>query len=451
MKLGPWSSWVSKAQSTPLRRWWFLLALSALIALGSHVVFIRFLPAPWQPNKGSDYRVFYEPVAQQLAAGRGFYLPSGKPALKYPPGIPLVYGATFWLADHAGVKHQTGMAALQALLAILSGMLVTALALPSYGARIALWACVLWSTYPFHLWLTKQPSGDTLVCLLLLAAVFAFVQWSASGGAALLWGCVCGAVLGFTALTKPFNIALPVVFLVLAWVCSVPCSRRKRLIFSLSLLLAFALSLSQWEIWAWRVSGHVIPLCTNGPATVADGLTFGVYRKGVYPRPQLPGNVAALAGDLAAHREELQSTGGIARLLLAKLKEKPVAVVSLFLTKAVQCWYGNDSHSHEHWTALIQLLYLPLFVAGALLVRLRGRPEKNFFLIGAGVTLYYWAMTIVAAPAIVRYMVPAIGLLMVPAADAMEVLLNATAGWAGLGSRSRLSSKISMVTSAEEP
>jgi len=411
------------------------------------VVFIRFLPAPWQPNKGSDYRVFYEPVAQQLAAGRGFYLPSGKPALKYPPGIPMVYGATFWLADRAGVKHETGMAALQALLMILSGVLVTALALPSYGARIALLACVLWSTYPFHLWLTKQPSGDTLVCFLLLAAVFAFMQWSANGRAALLWGSVCGALLGFTALSKPFNIALPAVFLVLAWICSVPCSRRKRLVFSLAVLLAFALSLSPWEIWAWRVTGHVIPLCTNGPATVADGVTFGVYRKGVHPRPQLPSNVAALVDDLATHREELKSSGGIARLLLANLREKPVAVASLFLTKAVQCWYGNDSHSHEHWTALIQLLYLPLFVVGAWLVRLRGRPEKNFFLIAAGITLYYWAMTIVAAPAIVRYMVPAIGLLMALAADAAEVVVGAMTEWAGFGRRS----KLSMLTSTEEP
>jgi hypothetical protein len=70
---------------------------------------MRFLPAPWQPIQSSDYRTFYEPMARQLAAGRGYYLPSGKPALTYPPGIPIVYGATFWLAERAGLSHQTSV------------------------------------------------------------------------------------------------------------------------------------------------------------------------------------------------------------------------------------------------------------------------------------------------------------------------------------------------------
>jgi hypothetical protein len=183
------------------------------------------------------------------------------------------------------------------------------------------------------------------------------------------------------------------------------------------------------------VSGQRIPLCTNGPASAADGLTFSRLRKKAGSRPRLPGQVAALADDLAAHRLELRSNGGIARLLLAKAKEKPIEVASLFLTKAVQSWYSNDSHSHEHWTALIQLSYLPLFVAGAWLARLRDRQEKNFFLIAVGVTLYYWAMTTFAALAIMRYMVPSIALLMVLAGDASDVVVRAVACWAGATSR----------------
>jgi hypothetical protein len=213
-----------------------------------------------------------------------------------------------------------------------------------------------------------------------------------------------------------------------------------------SLLLAFALSLSPWEIWANRVSGEYIPLCTNGPATLADGITFGGFRKGAHSHPQVPANVAALARDLASHREDLLTTGGIARLLLAKAKEQPINVAHLFLTKAVQSWYGNDSHTHEKWTALIQLFYLPLFAVGAGLAWLRGRQARNFLLIAGGVTIYYWAMTTVAALAIVRYMVPAIGVLMVLAADAADALVSAVAHWAGLGRRS----KLSILTSAEE-
>lgn len=448
MKPGALASWISRIQESPVRLRFFVLALAAGIALLSHGIFMRFLPAPWQPIQSSDYRTFYEPMARQLAAGRGYYLPSGKPALTYPPGIPIVYGATFWLAERAGLSQQTSVKALQALLTVLSAILVAAQALQCYGARIALLACTLWSTYPFHLWLTKQPSGELLICVLLFSSVLIFVHWAAHGRASLLCGAVCGATLGFAALTKPFTIALPAVFFGLAWICSVPCRPRKRAVFSLALLFVFALSLSPWELWVWRVSGEFVPLCINGPASMADGITFGGFRKGAHSHPVVPANVAALAKDLASHREDLLTTGGIVRLLSVEAKEKPIDVASLFLTKAVQAWYGNDSHTHEKWTALIQLFYLPLFAAGAGLAWLRGRQEKNFLLIAAGVTLYYWAMTTVAALAIVRYMVPAAGLLMVPAAETAEVFIGAVAWRAGLGSRSKLSWRTSLADKA---
>lgn len=429
------ASWMWSSQGAHKRRRRFVLALSAVIALASHVVFVRLLPAPWQPSRSSDYRTYYEPVAQQLADGRGFHLPSGKPAIKYPPIIPMFYGATFWLADRTGCSREIGVATVQALLALLAGVLVTALALQCYGSQIALLACILWSTYPFHLWLAKQRSGETLVCVLLLSTVLVFLKWSTWGRASLLWGLASGVVLGLSALTKPFTIALPIVFLVLAWLCKVPCTRTERALFSLSLVFAFVLSLSPWEVWVWRESRQCVPLCTNGPASVADGLTFGILHKTAHQRPLLPTNVAALTDDLAAHREALRSTRGIARLLLDKAKEEPITVARLFLIKAVQSWYSNDSHSHEKWTALIQLFYLPLFALGAGLARRRNRLERNFFMIAAGITLYYWAMTTFAAPAIMRYMVPATGILMVLAADATDAVVSVVGLWVRRGSR----------------
>jgi len=409
---------MSSETSALWTRRWFLLALLAAIALTSHVAFILGSPVWRQANRNPDYTNFYEPVARQLAAGRGIYMPSGAPAIKYPPGIPMAYGATFWLADRTGLSHETGVVALQGLLAILSGVLVAALALQCYGPRVALLACFLWSTYPFHLWLTKALSGETQAIVLLLSSVLAFARWLATGRASLRWGCVCGAVLGLTALTKPFTIALPAVFVGLAWICDVPCNRKKRVVFSFAVLVGFALTISPWEVWAWRTSGQRIPLCTNGRASLADGLTFGGLREKGRSTPHLPPRVAMLVDDLANHREELKSYRGIARLLLAKTREEPMTVSCLFVIKAVQSWYSNDSHTHEKWAALIQLLYIPLFVFGAGLARLGNRQEKNFFLIAVGVTLYYWAMATFIAVAIVRYIVPPISLLMVLAGGA---------------------------------
>jgi 4-amino-4-deoxy-L-arabinose transferase-like glycosyltransferase len=369
--------------------------------------------------------VFYEPVARQLALGHGFYLPSGKPALKYPPGIPIVYGATFWFSERIGVSHELGLRALQGLLTVATSALVAMIAFEIFGARVGLMACFLWSTYPFHLWLSKQPSAEPLVCVLLAAAVLAFLRWLSNGRRAVVWGSVCGAVVAFAALTKPFNIALAAVFVVLAWVCDVHCTRRVRALFSASVIIAFSLSILPWEIWASRTAGHCIPLCTNGTATLLDGISFGAGRNKIQKPPALPGPVAALANDFAAHRRDFESNGEVVRLLIAHIRETPSGVALLFLTKAAVSWYGNDSHHHERWALLIQLFYLPFFILGAWLARGGGRQYRNFLFIACGVTLYYWAMTTFVALPIVRYMVPAISLLMVLAGHALDVLVEA--------------------------
>ncbi len=406
----------------------FLLVVSVALSLAAHLVFLRALPAPWQENQSGDYHVFYEPVARQLAGGHGFYLPSGKPALKYPPGIPVVYGATFWLSDRVRMPHETGLRALQGLLTVATSVMVAMIAFENFGARAGLAACFLWSTYPFHLWLSKQPSAEPLVSVLLAASVLAFSRWLSNGRGVLVWGSVCGAVAAFAALAKPFNIGLAAVFAILPWVCDVKCTRRTRAAFSATVLIAFSLSILPWEIWASRTAGHIIPLCTNGTATLLDGITFGTGRNKVQKPPALPRPVELLAKDFAAHRKDLQSNSEVVTLLIAHTRRSPLPVALLFLTKAAVSWYGNDSHHHERWALLIQLFYLPLFTFGALVTRRGAREQRNFLFIATGITLYYWGMTTFVALPIVRYMVPAISLLMVLAGNAVGVIVAAF-GW----------------------
>ncbi len=406
----------------------FLLVVSAALSLASHIVFLRFLPAPWQQNESADYRVFYEPVARQLEGGHGFYLPSGKPALKYPPGIPIAYGATFWLSDRIGMPHQTGLRALQGLLTVATSVVVAVIAFETFGPRAGLMASFLWSTYPFHLWLSKQPSAEPLVSVLLAASVLAFSRWLSNGRGALVWGSVCGALAASAALAKPFNIGLAVVFAILPWVCDVKCSRGTRAAFSATVLIAFSLSILPWEIWASQRAGHCIPLCTNGNATLLDGITFGMGRNKVQNPPALPRPVDALARDFAARRKDLQSNGEVVTLLVAQTRCSPFKVALLFLTKAIVSWYGNDSHHHERWALLIQLFYLPFVIFGILVAHSGTRQQRNFLFIAGGITLYYWGMTTFIALPIVRYMVPAISLLMVLAGNTAEVIVEAF-GW----------------------
>jgi hypothetical protein len=60
-------------------------------------IFLLGLPSTFRQNQSADYAIYYEPLAQKLATGGSFFLAS-RPALRYPPGIPVMYAGTFWIS-----------------------------------------------------------------------------------------------------------------------------------------------------------------------------------------------------------------------------------------------------------------------------------------------------------------------------------------------------------------
>jgi hypothetical protein len=132
---------LSRQPTTP-RQKALLILISAAVALLSHIVFLLLLPSSWQLNQSTDYSGYYEPVARNLAAGGGLFLAS-KPALVYPCGIPIIYAATFCVADRLHITRRTGLRILEALLLTITSVLVTLTALLILSWRVALVASTL--------------------------------------------------------------------------------------------------------------------------------------------------------------------------------------------------------------------------------------------------------------------------------------------------------------------
>src|SRR5437762_6756956 len=206
------------------------LACSGIGSILARGTFLLLSPAARQKTQSSACAEYYEPVAERLGAAAGLVLGS-KPALRYPPGIPMLYAATFWISDSLDISHGAGLRIFQSLFVIASGVLVGVVAMRFLSLRIALAASILWSTYPFHLWLTKQPDASAIFSTLLLLGVFLFLLWSTDGCHAVLYGFLLGFILAIIALIKPFGIALPAVFMGLAWMCTAPCRPRHRVDF----------------------------------------------------------------------------------------------------------------------------------------------------------------------------------------------------------------------------
>ncbi len=362
-------------QPTSWRQRALWLSLSALVALLSHLLFLLLLPGNLQRTPSPDFIKFYEPVAQSLASGRGLYLAS-KPALLYPCGTPILYAATFRATDAMHLARSTGLRILEAVFLTLTSVLVTLLALPIVGWRAAMLASALWSTYPFHLWLTKQSDSTSAFALVLLLSVLLFVRWATDGLRPVHYGCWVGVLLGIAALIKPIAIALPFVLTVLAALCVIPCRPRQRAVFTFCMVVAYLLAISPWEVWARKVSGQWIPLATNGPNVLIDGITLGVVH-GAKP-VWMPNDARALTQDAVDNYKDLKTTGNIVNFLGAKIREQPKAVLELLLIKAARSWYGNESHTFEKWIVVIQLLYLPLVLFG-MRKMWSGRPPAQEF------------------------------------------------------------------------
>jgi 4-amino-4-deoxy-L-arabinose transferase-like glycosyltransferase len=390
-----------------------LLFISSSVALLCHILFLLLVPSHLQRPPSPDYIKFYEPVAQTLASGGGFFLGS-RPALLYPCGIPILYAATFRVSDSVRIARRTGLRILEALMLTLTSVLVSLVALQFLSWTVALAASAMWSVYPFHLWLTQQPDSVTPFCLLLLCGVFLFLRWSVQGQRSMLFGGLIGLFLGLAALLKPIAIALPVLFAGLALICAVPCRLRKRVAFSFLMVVTYLLVISPWEVWAWKAGGQWIPLCTNGPNVLIDGLTLGTVR-GAKP-VWMPNDVRALTQEAVEHYRELKTTRAIVTFLIVKSREEPKTVAQLFLIKAARSWYGNESHAFEKWVLLIQLLYLPFVIFGAREMSRGGRLHSNFLWIVAAIVLYFWAITTFTALPDLRYLVPAMSLVMIVAA-----------------------------------
>jgi hypothetical protein len=133
--------------------------------------------------------------------------------------------------------------------------------------------------------------------------------------------------------------------------------------------------------------------------------------------------VADLMGRIAANQHELNSSGKLFDYLATEAKHHPGTVADLFLLKAARSWFGTDSGAHERPIMILQVFYLGFAIYGFFLLyrqRPETRPQLALLLI---LVLYFWGMAFVAL-SILRYLVPAMAYLLIPAAALPAALIK---------------------------
>ena len=378
------------------------------------LLFWQMLPSSLAVNESSDYLTFYKPVAQSVLAGEGLFL-DGHLATMYPPGYPVLLALLFRIATLLGLSSDF----ILSVFAVASmGSASVLLFIPArclWSPYQALLVPISWLSYPFALWMTKQPNSEIPFLVTFYAAVTLFLYYLLIKQSQDWWPYgVVGLLVGLSMLIRPAAIGLGIVFAFILWFGHQSANRPQRMWLILLLLTSNLLTILPWEMWVYARSNQVILLSTNGVASIRDGLTFAAADKGYRQDIAIPDTVETFMERTFAKTKagELENFSDIFHWLTAELQHDPGTVLQLYLLKAARSWYGTDSGRFEPYILAAQLVYLAL----CLWATWRGwqsRGTSRLFVVAIWVIVFYfWGMTILAL-SILRYMVPAIGLLFI--------------------------------------
>lgn len=391
-----------------------------VFALAVQIVFLFLLPGSARINSSADFFTYYDPVAQNFLHGSGLTLNSGEFGTRYPPGFPLFLAGSYAVADALHLDRIHVVVAANLLLMTLACVVVYGTARRLFTPAIAVLSVLLWSTYPFNLWLIKQPNSEVPFIPLFLGAVYCLIAYFEKPRLRMTG--ICGLLLGLAALIRPIVILLPVLFSATV-LFRRNLDLRRRAFAALGLLIAFALTILPWELALYSHTGQIVPLSTNGTASILDGLTF-VRRNST---SGVPDAALQLMRDIQRRGPELKTTGDIFRCLAEEAGRNPLGATELFLLKAARSWFGTDSGMNEMAAIVVQFIYLGLSTIGLVLTARHFRERLFEVRLFLAIVLYFWVMAWIAL-SILRYMVPAMAFLLIPAAAVPARLLERTTG-----------------------
>lgn len=375
-------------------------------------VFLTVLPESWSANESSDYSSFYEPVARNILAGNGYTRDGNYFETLYPPGYPLILAAQFFITNELSVPEPLVLQIFIVSFTALSVVFLFDLARRFSNTKSALLVALIWMTYPFLLWLTKQPNSELAFMAILFGACDLFFSVTYFFGKKAYLFILSGLMFGFAMLVRPIAVFFPVILIIFMLVTqkAVPLTGR---VFKMALFVTgiFAAVLP-WELIAYSNTGKVVFLSSNDSIAMRGGLVFAVSDDPYKQKVIVPEDVQDLMIEIKQNYNHLTSTIAILDFLGDKLFTEPIAVMKLVGIKALRSWYATDSQRLEKYILIIQAPYLLLILLSSWFSWKKGGNTRNL-LVGLWLLAFCnWAMNI-AVTSTLRYMVPVIGLLFV--------------------------------------
>lgn len=391
------------------------MAVTIVLALAS-TAFYWLLPlTPSRSNENPDNKLQYVPIAESIASGNGIVNADGSPALIYPPGYSLYRASVLVVSQTLNTSAQTLLTIADLVCVAFSAALLFLIARTAYGAASAVLAGSAFFSYPHVGWMTAQPQSETVYLPFFLATVLCVLYLPAlrltRRGLAI--AALGGVAAGLSMLIRPISIGMFLVagayLAVLGWRSR---SFRVPLLYATTLTVCAALTALPWQRHVSRLAPIPSLLGTNGPSSITDGLSYArtfTPSSSVRPIPEPPAAAMKLMLELAAVRDGIKDTRGIAAFLRNQAQQNPTGLAQVLGLKVIRAWYGTNSGRFELMNLLVQLVFVPLLVVAHWKERKRSSATTNLVVMSTLTILYFWAMTLVGM-SIVRYMVPGLSI-----------------------------------------
>src|SRR6266851_8336512 len=245
---------LTKFRETP----WLVTAI-LLISVLIVSIFWIVLPARFRATENTDYVYYYEPVAHNILRGDGVVgLDGTTPAIRYPPGYPLLLAAIFLLSRLLKISEGTGLSMFALLCTGLASVFIFQLARSVWGTLPALISSLIWASYPLVLWYSQEPGTE-----LPFAAIFC-------GAFCLFWHALLrkrrasptyflvGLLVGYAMLIRPIAIGAGVLMAGILWLFASDVRPRLKLYLITILLLGNVVAIAPWEAWIYFKTGKVL-------------------------------------------------------------------------------------------------------------------------------------------------------------------------------------------------
>ncbi len=362
-----------------------IMAVHALILFGVIPRISRQLTATYNQDRFIDG---YDQLAANLAQGNGYrFFPDTAPTMMREPGYPLLLAGILLTvgSSFAAVKI------LNMILALAVAWVMTRIARRfSINPWLAILPPLLFLFHPGTL--IAESRGGVEMLFALLIVLFLLTVYRALEGNRWWDYAIAGAVLGVTVLVRSTPMIFPV--FLLGYLLLVEGRRIPRLVtcrnIALLIVVMFAV-VSPWIIRNFSLTGKFVPTASVFGISVHAGEYICAHRSDGPPWFMLDHAAAMERGQLATQlgypfkggyyqvfyhsEDELKFSKYLTQRVLGEYKQSPLLCVKCVTYNLFNFWFAGKTGKSTLINLLVQLPYMILAVAGAVLCVKTGRAK----------------------------------------------------------------------------